>query len=197
MSSPGGCSPARMPVVSMRPYVPLKPTTPQHAAGDRQEPMASVSSVAQHMPLATAAADPLDEPPAIKSGFQGFLTGPKQLSSPVVPIPSVCMFVFPMMTAPASLNLVTGAAMPEMLKGGSCRNADGVEEVFYPDGNPLQKPLPSSLLYVVLGGLCAFNRTLRSDRDERVELLLETLYSLKTPCQRIDRRRPFFAQRFR
>src|SRR5271167_3544449 len=123
MSSLGGGSPPRMPLISMREYVPLKPTTPQHAAGNRQEPMASVSSVAQHMPLATAAADPLDEPPAIKSGFQGFLTGPKQLSSPVVPIPSVCMFVFPMMTAPASLNLVTGAASLAGMRCLKCSKA--------------------------------------------------------------------------
>src|SRR5271166_5199875 len=99
-----------MPDMSMSEYVPLNPTTPQHAAGNRQDPIASVSRVTKHMPLATAAADPLDEPPAMKSRFQGFLTGPKQLSSPVVPIPSACMFVFPMTIAPASFNLRTDAA---------------------------------------------------------------------------------------
>src|SRR5271165_5002901 len=99
-----------MPVISMSEYVPLKPTTPQHAAGNRQEPAASVSSVAKHMPLATAAADPLDEPPAMKSAFHGFFTGPKALSSPVVPIPRRCMFVLPTIIAPASFNFTTAAA---------------------------------------------------------------------------------------
>jgi pimeloyl-ACP methyl ester carboxylesterase len=37
---------AYLKVGSMRPLVPLKPTTPQHAAGNRQDPIASVSTVA-------------------------------------------------------------------------------------------------------------------------------------------------------
>src|SRR5215469_1458461 len=99
-----------MPRMSIRPYVALNPTTPQHAAGNRQDPIASVSSVAKHNPQATAAAEPLDEPPGIYSKFQGFLTGPKQLSSPVVPAPSVCIFVLPMTIAPAFFSLSTLAA---------------------------------------------------------------------------------------
>jgi hypothetical protein len=35
-----------MPFGLMSPYVPLNPTTPQHAAGKRQDPIASVSIVA-------------------------------------------------------------------------------------------------------------------------------------------------------
>src|SRR5271170_5799060 len=119
-----------MPLISMREYVPLKPTTPQQAAGKRQEPMASVSSVAQHIPLATAAADPLDEPPAMKSGFQGFLTGPNALWSPVVPMPSVCMLVFPTMIAPASFNLLTAAAS---VVGTRCLNCSAPAVVRIPD----------------------------------------------------------------
>jgi hypothetical protein len=89
-----------------------------------------------------------------------------------------------------------GDAAPEMLKGGSCRNPDGVKEVFYAYGDPVQEAFPPPLRYLMLGGLCVFRRALCSNRDESVELRLETLYSLKTRRQRIDRRGWFFAQRF-
>jgi hypothetical protein len=45
------------------PKLGLKPTTPQHAAGTRTEPPVSVPIAATAAPLATAAADPLDDPP--------------------------------------------------------------------------------------------------------------------------------------
>src|SRR5439155_13072876 len=77
IASSGGFSPSRIPFVLINPYVPLNPTTPQQAAGKRHDPIASVSTVAQHKPVATAAAEPDDDPPGMYSAFQGFFTGPK------------------------------------------------------------------------------------------------------------------------
>jgi hypothetical protein len=50
------------------PYVGLKPTTPQQAAGIRIDPPESVPSAASASPAASAAADPPLEPPAIRPG---------------------------------------------------------------------------------------------------------------------------------
>ena len=69
-----------------------------------------MSSVAGHMPLATAAAEPLDEPPGMKAALQGSRAGPKALTRPVVPMPSVCMFVLPMMMALALFSAATATA---------------------------------------------------------------------------------------
>ena len=81
------------------------------------------------MPLATAAADPLDDPPAMKFAFQGFLTGPKALSSPVVPIPRVCMLVLPTMIAPAFLSFWTATAS---VLGTRCLKCSNAAVVFTP-----------------------------------------------------------------
>jgi hypothetical protein len=84
--------------------------TPQMAAGSLPEPMASVSMVAKQSPAAAAAADPPDEPPATWLALHGLMTGPKWLSRDVVPIPSLCMFVLPTSTAPASRRRATISA---------------------------------------------------------------------------------------
>jgi hypothetical protein len=52
------------------------PTTPQHAAGWRIEPPVSLPSAAGTMPAATAAADPPDEPPAMRAASHGLRVGP-------------------------------------------------------------------------------------------------------------------------
>ncbi len=65
-------TPARL----TRPYVGLSPTTPQQAAGSRIEPPVSLPIAPATSPAATAAAEPLDEPPAAWPGFHGFCTSP-------------------------------------------------------------------------------------------------------------------------
>ena len=67
------------------PYVGLKPTIPQHAAGMRIEPPESVPSAASASPAASAAAVPPLEPPATRPGATGFGTVPKCGFSEVVP----------------------------------------------------------------------------------------------------------------
>ena len=66
----------KQPSVGTSPYVGLKPTTPQHAAGMRIEPPESVPSASSASPAASAAADPPLEPPASRSGASGFGTVP-------------------------------------------------------------------------------------------------------------------------
>src|SRR5690242_15114696 len=61
----------KQPSAETSPYVGLKPTTPQQAAGIRIEPPESVPSAASARPAASAAADPPLEPPAIRPGATG------------------------------------------------------------------------------------------------------------------------------
>ena len=44
---------------------------PQHAAGSRMEPVVSVPSATSARPLATATAEPLEEPPGMRRRFAG------------------------------------------------------------------------------------------------------------------------------
>src|SRR5690242_13770411 len=50
------------PFTETRPCVVFRPTTPQQAAGTRTEPPVSVPSATSASPVATATADPLDDP---------------------------------------------------------------------------------------------------------------------------------------
>ena len=75
----------KQPSSETRPYVGLKPTIPQHAAGMRIEPPESVPSAVSASPAARAAADPPLEPPAILPSRNGFGTVPKCGFSEVTP----------------------------------------------------------------------------------------------------------------
>jgi hypothetical protein len=63
----------------------LNPATPQHAAGIRIEPPESVPSAASASPAASAAADPLLDPPASRASSSGLRTVPKCGLRAVVP----------------------------------------------------------------------------------------------------------------
>src|SRR4029077_14221187 len=67
-----GMTPSRL----TRPYVGLRPTTPQKAAGMRIEPPVSVPMEPWQSPAETAAADPLDEPPGVLVGSHGLRISP-------------------------------------------------------------------------------------------------------------------------
>src|SRR5262249_44036651 len=60
-----------------RPKCGLNPYTPQHAAGILIEPAPSVPSATGLIRDAIAAADPPDEPPGVRSRFQGLRVAPK------------------------------------------------------------------------------------------------------------------------
>src|ERR1700684_627713 len=59
-----------------RPRVGFIPTSPQLAAGIRSEPPPSEPVEAGTMAAATAAADPPEDPPVVRSGFQGLRVMP-------------------------------------------------------------------------------------------------------------------------
>src|SRR5215469_4886684 len=67
------------------------PTMPHSAGGQRTEPEVSDPNAATHSPAATAAAEPDDDPPVIRSGFHGFLAGPNAPTTPLMPKANSCI----------------------------------------------------------------------------------------------------------
>ncbi|MNE58613.1 hypothetical protein D3C80_1536540 [compost metagenome] len=67
-----GITPLRL----TRPNVGLSPNTPQQQAGTRTEPPVSVPKLKSARPAATAAAEPLDEPPGMRPGKRGLAAVP-------------------------------------------------------------------------------------------------------------------------
>src|SRR5690554_3536612 len=73
-----------MPVRETSPTVGLKPTTPQCEAGPTMEPSVSVPTAAAQRLAAVAAAEPLDEPPGLRSSAYGLRHWPPRLLQPEV-----------------------------------------------------------------------------------------------------------------
>ena len=80
--------------------------TPQNAAGRVIEPPVCVPIAPRHMPHATAAAEPLDEPPGVRSRFQGLRVTGGSIQAKGVET------VLPRMTAPAWRSCATMAHRP-------------------------------------------------------------------------------------
>src|SRR5439155_15466484 len=98
-----------MPWQLTRPKVGLQPATPQNDAGRVIEPPVCEPIAPRHMPVATAAADPLDDPPGVRSRFHGLRVagGSKQANCVVT--------VLPRMIAPAARRRATiGASLLAM-----------------------------------------------------------------------------------
>src|SRR5437762_11987754 len=91
----------------MRPYVGLKPTTPQKAAGWRTEPPVSVPNEPAASPPATAAAEPPDEPPGTRARSHGLRVRWYAECSVDEPIANSSMLVLPRITTPAALSRAT------------------------------------------------------------------------------------------
>ncbi|SSU66036.1 Uncharacterised protein [Acinetobacter baumannii] len=102
----GGYTPSRL----TRPKVGFKPKTPQHAAGIRIEPPVSVPRVKSACFAATAAAEPLEEPPGISSGYLGLIGVPKAWLMPVIPKANSCKFVLPIISQSAFKMFLTTSA---------------------------------------------------------------------------------------
>src|SRR5437763_3143743 len=65
----------------------LHPAMPQYDAGRVIEPPVCEPRAPRHMPVATAAAEPLDEPPGVCARFHGFfVTGGSKLAYWVVTV---------------------------------------------------------------------------------------------------------------
>ena len=73
------------PVIGMRPQVVFRPATPQHAAGIRIDPPVSEPYAMSASPVATATADPLDEPPGTRAGSSGLAGVPNAGLIPLMP----------------------------------------------------------------------------------------------------------------
>ena len=85
----------------MRPRLGFRPTSPQHDAGIRIEPPPSEPCASGTMPAATAAPEPPDEPPGVRSRSHGLRVGPKRRGSVQGTIPNSGLDVLPTITKPA------------------------------------------------------------------------------------------------
>ncbi len=89
------------PSVGTHPVVGFIPTTPHIDAGIRFEPPVSVPMAQSHIAVATATADPPDDPPVTRRGSCGLRVVPKCAFMPVDPKAHSCMFVLPTTTTPS------------------------------------------------------------------------------------------------
>src|SRR5579871_180764 len=96
--------PSWLPPRLIAPRLGLKPTQPQKLAGRKIEPSTCVPSPAAIMPVAAAAAEPLDEPPGVRRGSHGLRVGPGGA------VANSVVTVLPRTMAPASRNAATEAA---------------------------------------------------------------------------------------
>ena len=85
----------------VRPRRGLSPTSPQHDAGTRIEPVPSPPEAAGTTPAATAAADPPLEPPGVMAGDHGLTVRPNNEGSVVQWLPHSGVLVLPNTTSPA------------------------------------------------------------------------------------------------
>ena len=85
-----------------RPHVVFSPAIPQQAAGIRMEPPVSLPYATSASSVATATAEPLDEPPGTRVESSGFTGVPYHWLKPVTPSANSCKFVRPTIRAPAS-----------------------------------------------------------------------------------------------
>ena len=90
------------PATGTRPQVVLSPTVPQQADGVRIEPAVSVPMAMSTSWAASATALPLELPPGMQAGSNGFTGVPKAAFTPVPPQASSCRFVLPTMAASAA-----------------------------------------------------------------------------------------------
>src|SRR5205814_7801111 len=84
-----------------RPRVVFSPVTPQSAEGRRTEPPVSEPSAPKTSLAATAAPEPLEEPPGIVSGLHGLRQSPQCSLCPVGPYANSAMLSVPSCSAPA------------------------------------------------------------------------------------------------
>src|SRR6516162_10493826 len=98
------------PSTGTRSQVVFRPAIPQQAAGIRTDPPVSVPRAASVSPVATATAEPLDDPPGSRRGSAGFGGVPDQGFTPLADQHSSVRLVLPTIRAPARLVAATTAA---------------------------------------------------------------------------------------
>src|SRR3954471_16795880 len=98
------------PSSGIRPQVVFRPVIPQQAAGIRTEPPVSVPRATSASPVATATAEPLDEPPGIRRGSSGFGGVPSHGVIPLADQHNSVRLVLPTIRAPARRAAATTGA---------------------------------------------------------------------------------------
>ena len=88
----------------MRPWVGFKPITPDHEAGIRNEPPASLPVATGTHPAATAAAEPPDEPPGLRVASHGLPAAPFKREEVTLIKPNSGKLVSPRITKPIFCN---------------------------------------------------------------------------------------------
>ena len=104
-----------IPSVGSSPTVGLSPTTPLKLAGQMIEPSVSVPTASGTTPTETAAAEPDEDPPALRCGSQGLRVRPPLALQPLVEcgdrrLAHSLMFDLPSTTRPASRKRLTSVA---------------------------------------------------------------------------------------
>src|SRR6185312_16392502 len=94
----------------VRPGVGRMPTMPQNAAGIRMEQPKSVPCASGTMPVATATAEPPDEPAGLSAGFHGLRVGPNSALLVLAPQANSGVLVFASTMAPDALRRRTTSA---------------------------------------------------------------------------------------
>src|SRR3989338_5067125 len=102
---------ATRPEREMAPYVGFMPTSPQKLAGWRTEPAVSEPKAPNALPMASAAAEPPEEPPGTRVSSYGFLVTPYAECSVEAPIANSSILVLPRKSAPASSNFLIAVAL--------------------------------------------------------------------------------------
>ena len=80
----------------------FRPAVPQHADGIRTDPPVSEPRATSASPVATATAEPLEDPPGIRLASSGLTGVPNQGLVPMGSIASSCRLVLPTIRAPAA-----------------------------------------------------------------------------------------------
>src|ERR1700730_18764261 len=86
------------------------PTIPQNDAGIRIEQPKSVPCASGTIPVATATADPPDEPAGLSAGFQGLRVAPNTALTVFAPAANSGVLVLASTMAPAALRRRTTSA---------------------------------------------------------------------------------------
>src|SRR5215469_10977844 len=87
--------------LATRPGVGRKPTMPQNAAGLRNEPPVSEPEQIGAIPVASATAEPPDEPAQERTGSNGLPVAPYTALRVLAPAPNSGVLVLPITMAPA------------------------------------------------------------------------------------------------
>src|SRR6185437_4884097 len=105
-----GSQPSRIGWFGVSPGVGRMPTMPQNAAGMRIEQPKSVPCAIGNIPLATAAAEPPDDPAGLSAKFHGLRVAPNTELTVFAPAANSGVLVFARMIAPAVFRRHTTSA---------------------------------------------------------------------------------------